>query len=72
MRYFLMLLVLCLAVGCGDRHVGDVPLDDVPEPVMKTAKEKLPNVKFDQAWKTANGNYEVRGKEPNGKFVELD
>ena len=71
MRYALLLVVLFLALGCGDRKVADVPLDQVPEPVMKTAKEKLPDVKFEQAWKTANGNYEVRGKEKSGKVRDI-
>jgi hypothetical protein len=83
MRYLIAVAVVLLAIGCGDRHVADVPLDQVPEPVMKSAHEKLPDVKFEQAWKTANGNYEVRGKEksgktrdiqvkPNGEVVEID
>ncbi len=86
MRHVWMLVFLLLAGcgGCSDKPKGEnVALDQVPEPVMKVAKEKLPGVKFEQAWKTPNGNYEVRGKEkggkvrdiqvkPNGTVVEVD
>jgi hypothetical protein len=85
MRRLLMLLVLLVALGCSkkDKKAENVPLDKVPPNVMKVAKENLPNVTFDQAWKTTNGNYEVRGKEaggkvrdiqitPDGKVVEVD
>jgi hypothetical protein len=82
MRYVVLLLLL-LAVACSGKKAENVPLNQVPDKVMKSAKEKLPDVKFDQAWKTANGNYEVRGKEksgkvrdvqvtPEGKVVEVD
>lgn len=74
MRYYLAALALALAlvVGCGGgKQAETVPLDQVPDPVMKVAKEKLPDVKFDQAWKTADGNYEVRGKGKNGKVQDI-
>jgi len=65
MRYASMLLLFCI-VGCGgcsDKPKGEnVALDLVPEPVMKVAKEKLPGVAFEQAWKTPNGNYEVAAR----------
>jgi len=74
MRYARILLLLC-AVGCGgcsDKAKGEnVVLDQVPEPVMKVAKQKLPDVKFEQAWKTPTGNYEVRGKAKNGKVRDI-
>ena len=73
MRYLVMLLVLMLVVGCGEKTPKgeNVELDKVPEAVMKVAKEKLPGVTFDQAWKTPNGNYEVRGKAKNGKVRDI-
>lgn len=75
MRWCAMLAVLFCA-GCGGCNEGrakgaNVPLDRVPEPVMKVAKEKLPGVQFDQAWKTAGGNYEVRGKQKGGKVRDI-
>jgi len=50
-------------------------LKDVPSEIMKVANEKLPGVTFDSAWKEANGNYELRGKDKNdktGKIREID
>ena len=65
-------LTLLFVVGCESKPKGEnVELDKVPEPVMKVAKEKLPDVKFEQAWKTPNGNYEVRGKGKNGKVRDI-
>lgn len=73
MRSTLIVFVLLLIAGCGaDKPKGEnVELDKVPEPVMKVAKEKLPDVKFEQAWKTPSGNYEVRGKGKNGKVRDI-
>ena len=73
MRSVVMMLALVFVIGCGEKTPKgeNVELDKVPEPVMKAAKEKLPDVKFDQAWKTPNGNYEVRGKAKNGKVRDI-
>ena len=61
MRSVVVVLALSLlfVVGCGEKTPKgeNVELDKVPEPVMKVAKEKLPDVKFEQAWKTPGGNY---------------
>ncbi len=38
---------------------------------MKVAKDELPGVKFEQAWKTPGGNFEVRGKGQNGKVRDI-
>lgn len=48
-----------------------MPLDQVPEPVMKTAKKEPLDVEFEQAWKTPDGNFEVRGKEKSGKVRDV-
>lgn len=66
----------------------DMRLADVPESVMKVAKEKLPGIEFDRAWKMPTGNYKVAGMskageasnrkfrdiqiKPNGEVVEID
>jgi hypothetical protein len=68
-----MLLVLLVVVGCGqDKKKTPVPLDQVPEEVMKVAKEKLPEVKFERASKEPNGDYELIGKDKKGKTREID
>lgn len=62
-------------IGCGaggGSKSEAVPLDQVPEPLLKTAKEKLPEVKFDHARRLCNGNYEIRGKARNGKVREVE
>ena len=71
-------LLILLASGCGEslENVTMVPLEKLPEPVMKTAKEKLPEVKFDTAWKEPekeNGEdvFEVRGKTSGGKTRDI-
>ena len=73
MRRFLAALLLVVAFGCQPEKKGgdNVPLDQVPDPVMKTAKKELPNVEFEQAWKTPDGNFEVRGKEKSGKVRDV-
>lgn len=73
MRAAVVMLALLFVVGCGEKTPSgeNVELDKVPEPVMKVAKEKLPDVKFEQAWKTPTGNYEVRGKAKNGKVRDI-
>ncbi len=71
MQRILLLGVLLFLIGCGSEKTETVLLEQLPEPVMKSAKEKLPDVKFDQAWKTRNGNYEVRGKAKNGKVRDI-
>jgi hypothetical protein len=73
MRNILMLLVLLSAVGCGESKKKEpVALDQVPDAVMKVAKEKLPDVKFERACREPNGDYELIGKDKHGKVREID
>ena len=67
-------LSACALTGCGESKAGKTPMDlkDVPPEIMKVAKEKLPGVTFDSAWKESNGSFEVRGKEKSGKVREID
>lgn len=72
-RLLLLAVIIC---GCGET-LGEgrkeiVPLEKVPPGVMKAAKEKAPEIKFDSALKTSKGIYEVRGKAKNGKIVEVE
>ena len=71
-----MILVLAGLIGCGEifEQTEMVPIDKVPESVMKVAKEKLPGVKFDTAWTEKEGDkivYEVRGKSADGKTRDI-
>jgi hypothetical protein len=71
-----LLLLVLLVCGCGD-SLGEgkkepVPLDKVPTAVMKAAQDKLPDIKFNSAFKTSKGIYEVRGKAANGKIREVE
>ena len=70
---------LCLACGCskGEKPTSPdiISLEQVPEVVMKAAKEKLPDVKFDSAWKAKEDGqevYEIRGKTSAGKVFEVE
>jgi hypothetical protein len=73
MRKLWAVLLLALLIGCGSASQGElVPLEQVPEPFVKMAKEKLPGVTFDHARKLPNGNYEIRGKMKNGKVREVE
>ena len=77
-----VLTALCIGLsafiltGCGEKNSVKTPMElkDVPPEIMKVAKEKLPGVTFDAAFKEANGNYELRGKDKNnpGKVREID
>ena len=80
-----VLLIVALLWGCGPGGPDKTRVDlaDVPEAVMKTAREKLPDVTFTDAFRKADGVYEVRGRmksgkirevevKPDGAFVEMD
>lgn len=68
------LVLLVVAAGCGEakREIITMRLEDVPPELMSIAKEKLPGVKFDTAFKKASGTIEIRGKAKNGKIREVD
>lgn len=78
MRATLAALLLGLAAtlptGCGDRAARKTKLEltDVPPEIQRVAKEKLPGVTFDSAYKEPNGSYELRGKDRTGKVREID
>lgn len=60
--------------GCGEKppQKAAMELKDVPPEVLKVAKEKLPGVTFDAAYREPNGSYELRGKDKTGKVREID
>jgi hypothetical protein len=67
------IILLLVSAGCGEDHAqsANVPLEQVPERVIKVAEDKLPGVTFEQAWKTRKGNYEVRGRAKDGKVRDI-
>ena len=70
-----LLASVFLIVGCGSDKKKEkvaVSLDQVPENVMKIAKDKLPDVTFERAMKKPNGEFEVIGKNKTGKVREID
>ncbi|HVX62324.1 MAG TPA: hypothetical protein VHC19_17030 [Pirellulales bacterium] len=77
-RYLLMFAFGLLATcGCSEAVRRDEPLkiSDVPKEILKVAQERLPNIKFDQAWKTkfkGQDAYELRGKNDRGKVREVE
>jgi hypothetical protein len=73
MRHLCFCVAVCFVVGCGGSTSGElVPLDKVPEGMLQTAKEKLPEVQFESALKRSDGSYEVRGKDKQGKVRDVE
>ena len=72
-RLLLLAVVVCgCSEGLGEGKKEIVPMDKVPPAVLKAAREKMPDIKFDSALKTSKGIYEVRGKAANGKIREVE
>lgn len=72
--FLVLLLVVC---GCETKQVVKevVPLEDLAPNILETAKQTLPQVKFESARKIKlNGEdlFEIRGKMPNGKIREVE
>jgi len=75
MRYFVAVLFAMFVVGCQQEASSKkvpIALDQVPDNVMKVAKEKLPDVTFDRALKKPDGEFEIFGKTKAGKVKEID
>lgn len=75
----LLAVCLCLAAGCAKNETLSQPellsVEQVPENVMKAAREKLPDARFDSAWKAREHGqevYEVRMKTSAGKVFEVE
>ncbi|HEX5471631.1 MAG TPA: hypothetical protein VFW73_07075 [Lacipirellulaceae bacterium] len=74
---FLFLIILSVAIlGCGKPAVtqikANIPLDQVPAAVLKTARTKDPSVRFNDAIKRVDGIYEVQGKNAKGKLIRVE
>jgi hypothetical protein len=68
--------IVALAVGLREsirtrRHKDIVELTSLPPAVSKSAQAEHPDMKFETAWKTAEGHYEVRGKANTGKIYDV-
>ena len=73
MRRVVLLSACLLLAGCGGKPKPElIPLEKVPEAIRTTAKETLPEVKFDQAIRRPDGGYEVRGKDASGKVRDVE
>ena len=77
MRRFLCAFVL--AAGCSKEPVKQdkpITLDQVPEVVMKAAKDaakkSFPDIKFETVSIKRNGVYEITGKTNNGKVHDVE
>jgi hypothetical protein len=82
MRQWLVAAVVAIPlVGCGDNDddVGKVktpiPMDQVPEVVLKAAKEVAPDLTFFAAYKDTfegHDSIELKGKNKLGKIREIE
>lgn len=65
--------LLLLVLGCSEAPKAELtPLEKVPDNVMTIAKDKLPDVTFEQAVKRPDGIYEISGKDAKGKVREIE
>ena len=73
MRHIGLCVLASFLIGCSGESSGElVPLEKVPEGMVQTAKEKLPDVQFENAVKRKDGSYEVRGKDKQGKVRDVE
>ncbi len=73
MRKFIPLVLCGVLLGCRDSSKDQMmPLADVPQSFLDTAKEKLPEVTFEQALKRGDGTWEIRGKDKKGKTRDVE
>lgn len=73
MRRLFLSAVLAIVAGCA-QQAKDAPvsLEQVPEEFVKTAKDQLPEVRFEQAIKRGDGSYEIRGRDKQGKVRDVE
>ena len=73
MRRLLLGIVFFCVAGCESGAKDElIPLEKLPDGLLKTAQEKLPEVQFENALKRGDGSYEVRGKDPKGKVRDVE
>ena len=81
-RFQMMAILAALFVGCGVKDDDDdatskvpLPMDQVPEIVMKTAREAAPDLTFYAAFKDkfeGQESIELKGKTKSGKIREIE
>jgi hypothetical protein len=80
-RWCAVLILMASTCGCGgdDDDVAEVkkplPMDQVPAPVMKAAKEAAPGLTFFAAYTGKFGgkdSIELKGKTKSGQIKELE
>ena len=73
MRKFILVVLFGVLLGCsGGSKDQMIPLAEVPNNFLDTAKEKLPEVTFEQALKRGDGSWEIRGKDKKGKTRDVE
>jgi hypothetical protein len=81
-RWKWIAMIAVLTTGCGDNDDDDagfakvpLPMDQVPEVVLKTAKAAAPDLTFYAAFKDkfeGQDSIELKGKTKNGKIREIE
>jgi hypothetical protein len=72
-RTIAIMILVCVVSACtGGAKNEAIGIDQVPPNLLEIAKEKLPDVTFDQAVKKSNGVLEVRGKDKTGKVRDVE
>ncbi|HEV3163570.1 MAG TPA: hypothetical protein VGZ22_05980, partial [Isosphaeraceae bacterium] len=73
---------LLAPAGCGEKELPpevtprSMKFNEVPAAILKTARQRRPDVKFVEAWTNISQDgkihsYEIRGRLANGKIGEL-
>ena len=63
----------CLFAACGAKPRDElVPLEQTPAKFVDAAREKLPDVTFDQVLQRPNGQFELRGTTSDGKVRKIE
>ena len=76
-KFALWMCLLLIVSGCSkpSKKNETVAIDKVPEKLMTVARETLPDTNWVNAYKFEKDGevvYEIRGKNANGKVVEVE
>lgn len=70
------LVSLMFFVGCGTGPKPEtrmlIPLTRVPAPVRSAAYFKVQGVRYHSAWVTNDGQYQLSGRDADGKVTNID